>query len=103
MFIWPKSGPPQWSKALRKFHDRIVQIHTLRLPTQLIVSQYNRKAVPVLGYIAQFVHPPKDITRIGMNSVTKCLRMAGNSLYYNAAFNLGILGGPVFLIISRFI
>ncbi len=96
IFIGPKCGPPQWSKALRKFHERILQIHTLRLPTPLVISQFNRKAVPVLGYIAQFVPPPKDITRIGLNAVIKCLRMAGNSLSFNTAFNLGELGGPCF-------
>ena len=52
--------------------------------------------MPTLGYIAQLVKPPKDIIRIGMNSVMKVLRLAGNSLSYRTAFSFDTLGGPKF-------
>ena len=42
------------------------------------------------------MNPFKNINRIGMNAVMKCLRMAGNSLSYRTAFSLDLVGGPLF-------
>ena len=95
-FLGPKSSDKQGAKAVAKFQDRVVSIHKARLPSQLARLQFISKAIPTLGYVAQLVNPPKNINRIGMNAVIKCLRMAGNSLSYRTAFSLDLVGGPLF-------
>ena len=95
-YLGPASAPLQWKKALVKFQDRVNHIHSCQLPAELAASQYRIKAVPILGYIAQLVRPPCKITRIGLNAVTKTLRMAGQSLSYDAAHSLSFMGGPKF-------
>ncbi len=94
LFLGPKSASHQWTKALSKFQDRISNIHSSHLPANLAVSHLTCRAIPVLGYIAQLVPPPKNTVRIGMNAVMKVLRFPGNSLSYETAFNLDMLGGP---------
>ena len=96
IYLGPLASPLQWPKALGKFQDRIGCIHSAQLPAQLARRQYISKAAPTLGYIAQLVKPPPNINRIGMNSVMKVLRLAGNSLSYNTAFSLDLLGAPSF-------
>jgi len=95
-YLGPSSAPLQWTKALAKFRDKVNQIHSYQLPAELAASQFRIKAVPILGYIAQLVPPPGKITSIGLNAVTKTLRLAGQSLSYDAAHNLTFLGGPKF-------
>jgi len=95
-YLGPAAAPLQWKKAIAKFRDRVNHIHSFQLPAELAVSQFRIKAVPILGYIAQLVRPPGNITKIGLNAVTKTLRMAGQSLSYNAAHNLSFMHGPKF-------
>ncbi len=94
IYLGPKSASHQWTKALAKFQDRVSNIHSLHLPANLAKSQFTSRAIPVLGYIAQLVPPPVESVRIGMNAVMKVLRFPGNSLSYETAFNLDILGVP---------
>ena len=59
ILLGPHAGQSQWSKALRKFQDRINTINSLHLPAELAKGQYTSRALPTLGYIAQVVPPQK--------------------------------------------
>ena len=102
-FLGPLATPQQWPKALAKFQDRISSIHTGRLPAALCRVQFMSRALPTLGYVAQLVEAPRDIVRIGLNSVIKVMRLAGNSVSYRAAFSMDSLGGPNFPDISVYL
>ena len=102
-FLGPCATPLQWTKALAKFQDRISNIHTGHLPAFLSRAQYVFRALPTLGYAAQLVEAPMDIIRVGLNSVIKVMRLAGNSLSFRTAFFLDSSGGPNLLDIAVYL
>ena len=95
VLLGPHAGQSQWSKALRKFQDRINTINSLHLPAELTKGQYTSRALPTIGYIAQVVPPPK-CPAYWHESCHESLHMCGNSLSFAAAFSLDCLGGPKF-------
>jgi hypothetical protein len=63
------------------------------LPMALAVTQFNSRAVPVLGYVSQLAHPPHNIIRTELTSILQALSLAGNSMNTNAAYSLKIFLG----------
>ena len=93
-YLGPMATPLQWTKALDKFQSRVGIINSGHAPAHIVRFLYATRALPTLGYLAQLLDPPKNIITIGLHSVIKVLRMAGNSLSYRTAFSLETLGGP---------
>ena len=58
--LGPSSGPSQWSSAIAKYKLRVQSINASGDSARLAISNYNKKAVPVLGYLAQLL-PPSGI------------------------------------------
>ena len=57
-FLGPTAGSQQYVEAVAKFKHRIDMIHSSGISAIEAIKQYNTRAVPVLGYIAQLVDPP---------------------------------------------
>ena len=58
-------------------------------PMSTSTGQFNGRAVPVLGYLAQLLVPPaRNMVRIELSVILKCLNLAGNSMTCEAAFRL---------------
>ena len=96
-FLGPCATPLQWTRALATFQDRISSIHIGHFPATLTRARYVSRALPSLGDLAQSVVAPRDIIRIGLNSVIEVLRLASNSLSFRTAFSLDAPGGFNFL------
>jgi hypothetical protein len=59
----------------------------------MTIRRFNSKAVPVLGYVSQFVPPPRSIVRTELTSILQALKLAGNSMPADAAYNLKVWFG----------
>ena len=92
--LGPTSGRLQWKVAVKKFKERVAEINSMRLPLPLARGQYSSRAVPVLGYIAQLVRPPKDVKTLSMDACMKILRFPGKSLDFDSAHPMDMLEGP---------
>ena len=103
IFLGPKVKQLLWKKPLEKFKDRVNNIHSLHLPANLAKAQFTNRALPILAFVAQVAPPPPYITRIGMNAIMKCLRLCGNSLSYDTAASLDLIGGPNFPDVKAFL
>ena len=102
-FLGPCSSPLQWVKALSKYHARCGNIAAGHAPAMLLNSLYASRALPTLGYLAQLLEAPKDVKRIGLNSIIKVMRLATNSVSFDTAYALDTLGGPRFTNISVYL
>jgi len=83
-----------WDAPVRKFCERVEQASQKNLPLQMAASQFNTKAVTVLGYVGQFVPPPQSFKSIELRMAHKVLNWPTNSLDTAAAYSLEKFGGP---------
>ena len=63
IFLGPSAGQMQWIAPLQKFQTRVAELAAFGAPP-LIIREYNFRAVPTLGFVAQYVPPPQSIKRI---------------------------------------
>ena len=54
----------------------------------LSIGQFNGRSVPTLGYLAQLLPPPHNMTRIELSAILKSFNLVGNSMTCEAAFRL---------------
>jgi hypothetical protein len=87
-FLGPRAGAIQWERPMGKFGNRCIQTKNKDLPLALAVTQFNSRAVPVLGYVSQLAHPPNNIIRTELTSILQSLSLAGNSMNTSAAYSL---------------
>jgi hypothetical protein len=92
IYLGPLAGEQQGVAPLAKLKDRISDIHAQKLPCALAVSKFISKGVPVLGYVAQVVPPPRNFKSIELASILKVLGMATSSLTTDAAYDLAYWG-----------
>jgi hypothetical protein len=85
IFIGPTAGALQWEKPIAKFQKRCQLLNLENLPFQMTIGRFSSRAVPVLGYVAQFVPPPRNIVRTELTSILQALKLAGNSMPADAA------------------
>jgi len=64
--LGPRAGANQWTEAISKFAERVIDLRNLDLPLRLAVNRYNYKILPVLGYIGQLALPP--LVCVGLSS-----------------------------------
>ena len=88
LYLGPSAGAEQWRKPIQKFLEITAQLKDNDLPMALAVRQFNSRAVPVLGYKAQMVPPPRNIIRIELTGILQALKLAGNSLTADTAYML---------------
>jgi len=88
MFLGPEAGAVQWDKPIEKFKGRVAEINFNSGPISFAIRQFNCKAVSVLGYKAQMVPPPNKIIRIELSAILTALKLAGNSMNADCAYDL---------------
>jgi len=93
VYLGPLSGSIQWQAAIAKFQARIHEIYSLSLPKGLAVARYTGRAVAVLGYVAQIVHPPPHIKKIELAAAGKVLGLCTNALTASTLFAMEAMGG----------
>ena len=77
-----------------KFYDRVDQIYRQKLPPSLAGARYGTHGVSVMGYVGQFMPPPRNFMAIELATASKVLHMATNALDTSAVFSLELVGGP---------
>jgi hypothetical protein len=88
MHLGPEAGAVQWDKPIEKFNGRVSEINSTSGPISFAIRQFNCKAVPVLGYKAQMVSPPTKIIRTELSAILTALKLAGNSMTADCAYDL---------------
>ena len=68
-FIGRLAGGSLWNGALEKFNGRCLDLKASEQPMSLSIGQFNGRAVPTLGYLAQLVPPPQNVTRVELLSL----------------------------------
>ena len=94
IFLGPKAGALQWKAPMVKFYDRVDQIYRQKLPPSLAGARYGTHGVSVMGYVGQFMPPPRNFMAIELATASKVLHMATNALDTSAVFSLELVGGP---------
>jgi hypothetical protein len=91
--LGPAAGANQWTIALEKFSKRCRQVNELALPVSSSIRQFNFRAIPVLGYIAQLAPPPPNFTNRELTEVLRALKFSGCCISTDAAYNLEVWFG----------
>ena len=73
---------------MEKFNGRCLDFVASEQPLAHSIGQFNGRAVPTFGYIAQLANPFKNMTGIELSTILKSLNLAGNSMTCEAAFML---------------
>jgi len=73
VFLGPKAGAKQWVAPTAKYEKRCKAINAEDAPMRMAVSRYSTHAVTVLGYMAQFIPPPRNIIRLELTGVLRAL------------------------------
>ncbi len=89
----PLGGEAQWKEPIDKFKERVREIKAEGLPLGLAASRLAVRAIPVLGYKAQICSLPPYFSQVELWAAHKLLGIP-LSLDLNAAFGLGMMGGP---------
>jgi len=96
VYLGPGSGSLQWKAPVSKFKQRVAQLSADKLPITCAAFSYASKCVSTMGYMAQLLPPPKNITRIEMNAVHALARIPPSSLTDDCIHALDKLGGVRF-------
>jgi len=92
--IGPGAGIQLWGDAIAKWRDRALQISASRSSPAAAAAEYNARALPVLGYIAQFSPLPPSTWKIDADNARRMLGFTPNALEWRQYFGLGALGFP---------
>ena len=72
--IGPAANDRNWHAPVKKFLDRSSQIGSESLLFHLSASQFAFRAISVLGYVAQFLPPPKKFRNVDLRAASKILQ-----------------------------
>ena len=94
VLMGPSSAQAQWDSVIDKFLVTVNRIADAHASPNMSAHLYNTRAIPLLGYKAQFGPLPNEFPAIERRAMLKILHLAGNSLDTNGFFNLNSLNGP---------
>ena len=88
VFLGPAAGAKQWVAPMEKFLKRCIDLRDSDQPALMAIRNFNTKVLPVLGYVAQMIPPPKNMTKIELTAILRVLNLAGQSMNTDAAYQL---------------
>ena len=94
IFMGPATVVPQWKSVIEKYLSVVTRIADSHASPHMSAHLYNTRAVPLLGYKAQFHNLPPEFPAIERRALLRILHLAGNSLDSDGFFNLESLNGP---------
>ena len=94
--VWmgPAAATMQWKSQLAKLVDRACCVASMGLAASAAIPLCNLRAVPVVGYLAQFCSPPAQIEAIEKRLLCKILRIPYTAFPFNLRISFDSLGGP---------
>lgn len=93
---WTHRGGVLWNDALAKWRRRCVEIGRSGAPASAAAELYRNRALPTLGYIAQFAPLPKGIEKEEARLVGRMLHLPGNAIGQRWHLDLPQWGGTSF-------
>ena len=92
VWVGPESVGRVWGDPLGKWWERGTDLASQLLAPSMAVREYNRRAVPTLGYVAQVCAPPVRLRSSEKRMVETLFHTMSNGFPPRMLFNLGRLG-----------